>query len=511
MSDRVRKLIGIEAINAERECWTGQDEVIAIIDSGIDPNHPDFGKDRVQTMVGVAGGRTDDIIGHGTHVAGIAAGDGTASDGRVRGMAPKAGLVVIGMTDDDARLMLPPDLGQLLNQAADAGARIINLSWDFPLASAYDSGSRSVDAFVRQRPDVLVVVAAGNESEGAPDGYPYLYSMGTPATAKNALTVGACASDRPDIELTWGQYNGTRFPTKPTAELSLAGDPTAVAAFSGRGPTDYQSVKPDLVAPGTAILAARSSLAPDSRFWRLPSEYKGKYTMMNGTSMAAPVVSGAAAVVRQYVRQHYNVTPSAALLKAILIAATERLPWQRADEARSKFGFPDFDQGFGRLDLRAVLPHPAAPPGRELFLEDVADEEDKALESRAPRGSVHQAARRYRWTLAESEAPLRIVLTWIDYHEAAVQNCLSIHLRGPAGILARGNDQHRWQEVDPGLLSPKALAMAIDRRNSVQAVEVSPAPAGEYTLTITASNTLFPPQGYSLCVSGAFDERPTFS
>jgi serine protease AprX len=510
MSDYARKLIGIEALNADQASWTGRDEVIAVIDSGIDADHPDFAGRLRHVTSGVAGGNEEDLIGHGTHVAGTAVGSGSASGGKIRGMAPEAQLVVIGITDDDGLLCRPPDLGDLLRQAADQGARVINLSWQTPLAGAYDSGAREVDTFVRERPDVLVVVAAGNEGR-APDGYPYLYSVGTPATAKNALTIGASASSRPDIVDTYGSYSSTRFPAVPTSAHYLAGDPTFVAAFSSRGPSDFQSVKPDLVAPGTAILAPRASKAPKRRFWRECPEYGGQYGFMNGTSMAAPVVSGAALVVRQLIRQEYGLIPSAAMLKALLVASTRPLPWRRQQEMQDSFGYPDFDQGFGRLDLTAALPGAHAPASRKMWLEDVPSDDVRALESRSPVGALHKAARRYRFALAEGESqPLRVTMAWTDYSEAAVQNCLSLDLQGP-DLRMRGNSGHRWQMANASWADPKYIAAAIDRRNNVQDITLSAARPGNYTLTVFASNTLFPPQGFSLCISGSLESNPVIA
>jgi hypothetical protein len=419
---------------------------------------------------------------------------------------------VVGITDDAGHLKLPPDVGDLLRQAADQGAKIINLSWDTPLASTYDQGARAVDAFCLERPDVLVVVAAGNAGALAANGQPYIRSLGTPATAKNTVTVGACTSQRPGIDDTWGSYKPQAFSTPPISDEHLAGDAMHVAPLSSRGPTDFESIKPDLVAPGTAILAPRAALARPGRMWREWPDYDGHYGLMIGTSMAAPVVSGAAAVVRQTLRSLRCADPSAALLKAVLLASTARLPWQRAAEDEARYGYPDFDQGLGRLDLTRVLPGPWAPAGRQFWTADVASTAAESLESRAPSGAQHKAACRYRFDVAAGEggapAPLRVVMAWTDYNEAAVQNCLSLELKGPDGLRVRGNQSHLWKRDDAGEVDPKAAQASIDRRNNVQVVALDTAPPGTYTLTIFASNTLFPPQGYGLCICGQLASDP---
>lgn len=509
MSDYARKLIGIDTLVAGGP-WTGRGEVIGVVDSGIDRDHPDFAGRLRHIAPGVAGGLEKDVDGHGTHVAGIAAGSGAASGGLVRGMAPEAELVVIGIADENGGLRLPPDLGDLLRQAADQGAKIVNLSWDTPLASTYDQGARAVDAFVRERPDVLVVIAAGNEGTLNAAGYPRIKSLGTPATAKNALTVGACTSARPGIPDTWRTYKPQLFGTPPAGEGPVAGDPTYVAPLSSRGPTDFESIKPDLVAPGTAILAPRAAQARAGRIWREWPDHDGRYGLMTGTSMACPVVSGAAAVTRQVLRDQGHAEPSAAALKAVLLAGARPLPWRRPADETEKYGYPDFDQGLGRLDLTSILPGAHAPAGRRMWLADVPNECAGALEARAPTSErKHKAACQYRLTVAEGPPqPLRLVMAWTDVSEAAVQNCLSLELQGPGGLRARGNDHHLWLRVDPDDVDPKALQRSIDRRNNVQVICLDEAPPGAYTLTIFASNTLFPPQGYGLCVCGHLTDDP---
>lgn len=500
MTDYARKLIGCDSLT-DADQRNGAGEIVGIIDSGIDATHPDL-QERV-TVSAVDGGSEVDKVGHGTHVAGTIAGDGTASGGKLRGMAPGAHLSVLGIVGDDGHLLLPPDVGDLLRQVAATGAKIINLSWGTPIASVYENGAMAIDTFARQHPDVLVVIAAGNEGT-APHGEPSLYTIGTPATAKNGISVGACCSTRPDFATeTWKTYQPAKFPQPPIGDLTLTGNPDLPAAFSSRGPTDSDSLGPDLLAPGTAILAARAAGVPDRFFWRACPRYDGHYAFNNGTSMAAPVVSGAAAIIRQYLRGNGAAAPSAALLKAVLISAADRLPWSRLPTQEEDFGYPDFDQGHGRLNLCSVLPSKEAPIDRRLSFQDVPNDSDDALESRAPAGSIHKAVRAYRLRVKEGAAtPLRIVLCWSDYSVRAIQNGLSLNVQCPDATQLVGNPGHRWLTPKGEYLELGGRAAFPDRRNNVQRVDVNTPPPGVYRIRVLAENTLFPPQGYALVVSG---------
>ena len=147
--------------------------------------------------------------------------------------------------------------------------------------------SLELDEFVVDHPDMLIVVAAGNDGTGC---QPRFTDSGwvdllieAPATA-NALTVGASRSDRALPECpSWGQWWADDFPP-PVGDEPISGDSEAMAAFSSRGPCDEQiRIKPDLVAPGTFILSTRSVLAPTDNFW---AEAEPGYAYMGGTSVA---------------------------------------------------------------------------------------------------------------------------------------------------------------------------------------------------------------------------------
>ena len=503
-ADMSRRVIGVERVNqAAASPWTGEGEIVAVFDSGIDATHPDL-VDRIVVEEALPGAAEGDVVGHGTHVCGLVAGTGAASKGKITGMAPGAKLAVFGVVGPGGKLTgLPTDLGQLLQHAVDAGAKIVNLSLGFPLGGPYDGYSMTVDKFLRAHPDVLVVIAAGN-SGAATKGMIKFGSVGTPATAKNVLTVGACQTDRQGFTVTWGERKPRTFPEPPASDEPVAGNPDRTANMSSRGPTDYKSVKPDLVAPGTFILSTRAASIQPGLLWQESPDFDNHYVYIGGTSMAAPIVAGAAALVRQYLRvARATPEPSSALVKAILLAGARRLPSLRPAGSREDVGYPDFDQGYGRLDLATILPT-AEDPNRRLAFVDVPNDSPEALESRAADQSRKGKAT-YKVTVAKgAKAPLRVVLTWTDFAAVFVQNNLELVVSGPDLPIAVGNGENSYEKSS--LFNPSEqeefAGVTLDPANNVEQVTVAEPTPGEYRIRVIAENTPFPPQGYAVCVAG---------
>jgi serine protease AprX len=498
-ADHARRIIGLDAINtAAPPPWTGEGETVAVFDSGVDEAHPDLAGRLDPAPSALPGAGAHDVVGHGTHVAGI-----------VAGMAPGAKLAAISIVAADGTLVVPPNWADVLERAVQAGAKVVNLSNGRRVHGDYDFGSLSMDEFVRAHPDVVVVVAAGNDGS-APEGFVGFGSIFSPASAKNVVTVGASTTDRTEPTKTWGAFRPAAFPKPPCADDPLGGDPDYPAALSSRGPTDFNSIKPDLLAPGTYILSARASGIPDSSYWDVFDEH---HAYNGGTSMAAPVVAGAAAVVRQYLRvARATPEPSAALVKALLIAAARPIPSRKEPaEVLDKVGFPDFDQGFGRLDLATVIPHAGAAPGRRVEFADVHDDSPDALNSRPATtpGQPTRNVRSYRATVADGATePLRVVLTWTDWPSSGVQNNLHLRVTPPAARVLDGNPDLRYgrpEDVLPMFVDPAHGSQRVptfDKLNNVERVELTAPAAGQYTIDVIPENTPKPPQGYALCVVG---------
>jgi subtilisin family serine protease len=313
---------------------TGTGQIVAVADTGLDIGAAGTITDFAGRIIAAESfgrpstGAWDDPHGHGTHVAGSAVGGGILSGGQFRGMAPGAGLVVQSLYTSalSSRIYVPDDLSLLLSPAYDAGARIHNNSWG-RRGNRYDTGAQTADQFVWDHPDMLVVAAVGNGGiDRGADGLVDPGSLYSPATAKNVLAVGAAESLRlgqGDIG-TYGDHGGD-FPVDPVHSDLISDDPSGLAAFSSRGPAADGRVRPDLVAPGTNLVSARSH-HPSAGY---PFVYEDHYAFYSGSSQAAPVAGGAAALARQWLARRGLAHPSAALVRALLIhGAVDLAPGQ---------------------------------------------------------------------------------------------------------------------------------------------------------------------------------------
>lgn len=256
------------AIGDHGENYLGEGVCAAVIDTGIYP-HNDLTANgsRIAAFVDFVGGKKKpyDDNGHGTHVSGILAGDGYSSNGRYAGIAPKASLAGLKVMDSRGSGRTSDILAALdwvhqnrerynirvasLSLGAPAGERRTYDPLIYACERLWDSG-------------ILVVAAAGNEG-------PMEGSISSPGASAKIITVGASDDKR-------------------TIERS---DDT-IADFSSRGPSLYSRRKPDVCAPGVNIVSLANS--------------SSGYTVMSGTSMATPIISGLA--VRLF-SQNPDLTP----------------------------------------------------------------------------------------------------------------------------------------------------------------------------------------------------------
>ncbi|MFN0168672.1 MAG: S8 family serine peptidase [Bryobacteraceae bacterium] len=495
-NDRARQLLGVDGPPAANPAFRfpleGDTEIIGVADTGLDAGHPDFAG-RVAGLVPLGRpGDPSDPHGHGTHVAGSALGDGAAAAGAIRGTAPRARLFFQSLLDKNGGLGgLPFRLNTLFADAYNNGARIHNNSWGAASAAAYRANSREVDEYAHTQKDMLIVISAGNEGTAADPllgarnsapGFVDWLSLGAPATAKNALTVGASRTDRTTgglAHLTYGAVWGPKFPTPPTSTDTISGDPQSMAAFSSRGPCDDYRIKPDVVAPGTDILSCRSATAPLHKFWG-PDPINPKYAYMGGTSMAAPLVSGCAAVVRQYYTQQRAHDPSSALLKATLINSTK---WLTGASSVAEFAnLPNFHQGFGAVYMPWAVPNSLESGFQLEFYDNWADS--------AKHFNATGRRRRFSFVL-NAGGWLRITLAYVDSPGRALQNNLNLFLQLPNGNKMYGN-----MNLPLGLNRP-------DTSNNVETIRIDSAPGGNYLIQVVAAN-LLTAQDFALVITGPF-------
>ena len=485
-NDVARELLGVDALGGATVGLTGKGQLVAVADTGIDDAHPDFGNRIAHREALGRVADTSDPHGHGTHVAGSILGDGTSSNGAFKGMAPEATLYFQSLLDANGRLGgLPVSLAELFDPAYAAGARIHNDSWGSATASRYTIDATDVDAYVADHRDLLVVISAGNEGVAEPrgnsaPGFVDWLSIGSPASCKNALTVGASRSKRTTgglAGLTYGQGWPAVYPAPPIADSHVSGDPEAVAAFSSRGPCDDHRIKPDLVAPGTDIVSTRSSKAPLRSFWG--AHANSAYAYMGGTSMAAPLVAGCAALVREYLTTKRAHQPSAALLKALLVNGTR---WLTGADAIADFAeLPNFHQGFGAVFLPTTIPSPLEPTLRLEF----ADTWHTTGRQFVQTGQRFQ----YRVTVGTG-LPLRMCLAYTDLPARSLQNNLNLTVEEPGGTKVLGNEH-----------LPMSLHIP-DPDNNIEVVRLDTPAAGTYLIQVAAWNLLSAPQDFALVVTG---------
>ena len=336
---------------------------------------------------------------------------------------------------------LPDDLGDLFQAAYVTGARICTNSWGSPGRGEYTDEARQVDDFMWNHRDALLLFSAGNDGVDADaNGIIDASSIGSPASAKNCLTVGACENDRPHLSMptpgidgdwnTLGNAQGPLWPNLPPGHVS--GNPAGMCAFSSRGPAADGRIKPDVVAPGSNILSTRSSAfpaPPTAPLWgdlQVGDPLQGQYCWSGGTSMSAPLTAGAAAIVRQHLTQQRghdqpSSKPSGALLKAYMINGAIHIDGASPGEIPPGVNSVS---GFGRVNL--------ADPLNQMQFDD---EPGHAVET--------MQTRTFTVPVAAGAPHLKVTLVWTDAPSPAgiggLQNKLYLQVTQPDGTTRDGD------------------------------------------------------------------------
>jgi len=449
----------------------GQGIIVGLFDSGINTEHDMFRDPWVPLeMPGIylnhrkivayklfrnaAFGDPSAVVYHGSAVAGTLAGNdslcGNLSD--LDGVAPDARIYFLDIATASGQYIFDNDMTEMLDS--------IRLSYGMPEPVRQVSGSfgsmdqtgyytladATLDAVTWQDKNFLVVWAAGN-------GAGTQYRIGHPACAKNCLTVG-------------GSGNGTRS--------------NLIYSLSSAGPTRDLRIKPNLVAPADSIYTVYGAGI-------------NTYRARAGTSFAAPAVSGALTLLRQYLKEGWYpsgkpdpkrslVAPSAALIRALAICATD------TDVGAGRI--PDNKTGWGRLNLSRIM-HLPDDSIAFTFVDD-----SMGLET----GQFDE----YEIVLDRRE-PLFITLAWTDTAalpaaEIALVNDLNLEAISPDGNRYRGNQIYLNQSIpNPG---------EWDERNVEEVIRIAHPLPGIWKVRIYARNVYTPRQPYALVIRGGIQGLP---
>jgi hypothetical protein len=419
---------------------TGAGQVAGVIDGGIAITHCSFsdpinpiGPNHRKVLLYTAPQFNDT---HGTHVAGTFAGDaGLPND--TRGIAFGARIVFSQWPNPTAESQY-----QKHQTHYQAGAAVHNNSWGDDSTNQYDAACRGIDAFQHENDDNLIIFAVTDSSQ----------PVRNPENAKNPLAVAASGTAGFQEQMCIGGWSPT---------------------LDGRR-------KPEVTAPGCAISSSLGATCQTGAF--------------TGTSMAAPAVSGAALLARQYFTDGYYptgtpnpgnaFTPSGALVKAVVVNS--------ARDMVNSAGYPGIREGWGRVTIADPLGMGAQR--RAMIFEDVRNGSAAALST-----GGHLAVPFY---INACGGELRVTLTYFDAPAAAGAqltpvNNLDLIVTDPNGIAYKGN------VFANGVSAPGGQADAI---NNLEQVHVFTPPAGPWSVRVVGAAVNAGTQGFALVITGPVDQ-----
>lgn len=292
--------------------YQGQGITVALIDSGLFQSQDLRNRVLGEVNFNSTAHNSNDGYGHGTFVAGVVGDSGSLSNGQYIGMAPQANVINVRVSDDSGMAYesdVVSGMQWVLNNARAFNIRVVNLSLNAAISDSYHTDPMDAAAEILWFNRILVVVSAGNS--GTATLYP-------PANDPFVITVGA---------------------TNDKGTASLVDD--VLASFSAYGTDETGHIKPEIVAPGTNIVA----YLPCNNSLTIPAQHPANcvdsnYFKMSGTSVAAPIVSGAAAML---IQSNPNLTPDQIKYR---LMATANKNWP---------GYSASTAGAGYLDIYAAV------------------------------------------------------------------------------------------------------------------------------------------------------------
>lgn len=320
----------------------GQGVTVAVVDSGIS-SHMDFQASNGASRVIASTNQTSeasasDGYGHGTHVAGIIGGNGILSNGMYSGVAPAVNLINVKVSNQQGMATasdLIDGLQWINANRATYNIRVVNISLNSTLAESYHTSPLDAAVEILWFNGIVVVVAAGNNGTGSEP-----VTLYPPANDPFVITVGA-AED------------------KATATLS---DDT-IASFSAYGSTEDGFAKPDLVAPGRHVVSVLAGTSTQAYLNHPAHRVNNSYFRMSGTSMSAPMVSGAVALL---LLDEWNLNPDQVKYR---LMTTANKNWTGYNAAKAGAGYLDiYTAMFGTTTSTAntgILPSQLLSTGSE--------------------------------------------------------------------------------------------------------------------------------------------------
>ncbi|MFW6072068.1 MAG: S8 family serine peptidase [Thermoplasmatota archaeon] len=508
--------------------YTGEGITVAVADSGIgdgtagSAGHPDF-ENRV--IGGVKWHNDDhwidtegswiDTDGHGTHVAGIVAGnakEGTeisykglnGNYSASMGLAYDSELFAIkcsAVSNDNIdyyevveKAKTVPDPNNKAYIHTNSYSEKNNLDYYHSIDKDFDEAVRDANSNEYGNQPMIITASAGNT--GAKEEYwtgdDWIWTdtkyetIGTPGKGKNIITVGASESYNPDAHHygALGFENsvtgaGIEFVKRNGNEVGPS-NPEKILLDSSRGWALGNRVKPDVVAPGYCILSTQSPV--DSQLNLPYSESNEKYAWMSGTSMSTPLVAGASAVTVEWYQDNYGSKPSPAMVKALLInTANDLVADHDGDDIVDHI--PNKHEGWGIVDI-SKLEYPKNDP-----VPFTVEDQKRLLTT----GKVEE----YKVNYDRNNEPLKISLVWTDKEaqpgdNPTLKNDLNLKVVSPSGDIYKGNAfSSGWTQKNTDTMSDFDYdSDGYDDMNNVENVYIksSDLESGTYKVLVEGEN-----------------------